>query len=73
MSTLRPEAANQGHHTQKGWRGVWVSAGLDVRGRISCADKEGEGAPGYVGGGGQVRCRWWFVTLLIDKGEPKVA
>jgi hypothetical protein len=38
-------------------------------------DKEREGAPGYVGGGGvgggQVKCRWcWFVTLLIDKGPP---
>ncbi len=20
-----------------------------------------------------MRCRWWFVALLIDKGAPKVA
>jgi hypothetical protein len=34
-------------------------------------NKEGEGAPGFVGGGGQVKCRWWwFVALLIDKGAP---
>jgi hypothetical protein len=35
-------------------------------------NKEGEGAPGYVGGGGgQVKCRWWwFVALRIDKGAP---
>jgi hypothetical protein len=73
MSTLRPEAAHRGHHTQEGWRGVWVPAGLDEGGgEISWAHKEGEGAPGYMGRGGQVRCRW-FVALLIDKGAPKVA
>ena len=36
----------------KGRRGMWVSAGLGLRGgRISCVDKEEEGARGYVGGG----------------------
>jgi len=39
-------------------------------GRISCVNNEGEGAPGYVGGG-QVKFRWWwFVALLIDEGAP---
>jgi len=33
-------------------------------------NNEGEGAPGYVGGG-QVKFRWWwFVALLIDEGAP---
>ena len=52
---------------------MWVSAGLGLRGgRISCLDKEEEGARGYVGG--KVKCRWWWlVALLIDKGVPKVA
>jgi hypothetical protein len=53
MSTLRPEAAHRGHYTPKGWRGVWVSAGLDVRGRRDqLGTQRGRGSPRLYGGGG---------------------
>ena len=34
MSTLRPEAAHRGHHTQEGWRGMGYVGlfGLGLRG-----------------------------------------
>jgi hypothetical protein len=59
-------------HAQKGRRGMWVSAGLGLRGRED-HQQRGGGSPRLCGGG-KVRCRWrWLVALLIDKGAPKVA
>jgi len=71
MSTLRPEAAHRGHHTQEGWRGMWVSLALVWGGREDqLCQQRGRGSPRLCGGG-QVKCRWWwFVALLINKGTP---
>jgi hypothetical protein len=54
---------------------MWVSAGNGLRGmEDQLCRQRGGGSPRLCGGGGKVRCRWWWlVALLIDKGAPKVA
>ena len=67
MSTVRPEAAHQGHHAPGGWRGVY----------LCCLGMRGEGGPA-VGAGRRrepqamkVEGDFWACPccFLVDRGR----
>jgi hypothetical protein len=70
MSTLRPEAAHQGHLAQKGRRGVWVPLAL-VRGRrldqLLVQVGRGGPRPCEVGGNFQLKCGDDRIFVLLTE------